>query len=82
MLADRRRASPPRTCHLRTEPDEVEVLAEAAGFLRRTDQQFHFFNDGYGTYDDFLATLASRKRKALKKERRGPRSPTASPSTG
>lgn len=43
---------------------------EAAGFLHRTDQQFHFFNEGYGCYDDFLSTLASRKRKALKKERR------------
>lgn len=43
---------------------------EGAGFLRRTDQQFHFFNDGFSSYDDFLATLASRKRKALKKERR------------
>lgn len=43
---------------------------EQAGFLHRTDQQFHFFNDGYTGYDDFLGTLASRKRKALKKERR------------
>jgi predicted N-acyltransferase len=41
-----------------------------AGFLHRIDQQFHFFNEGYTTYDDFLETLASRKRKALKKERR------------
>ncbi|MBB3234679.1 GNAT family N-acetyltransferase [Phyllobacterium endophyticum] len=41
-----------------------------AGFLHRIDQQFHFFNERYATYDDFLATLASRKRKALKKERR------------
>lgn len=49
--------------------DEVDVL-ETAGFLRRTDQQFHFLNEGYSSYDDFLATLASRKRKALKKERR------------
>jgi predicted N-acyltransferase len=43
---------------------------EQAGFLRRTDQQFHFFNDDYPSYESFLATLASRKRKALKKERR------------
>ncbi|ESZ56886.1 GNAT family N-acetyltransferase [Mesorhizobium sp. L103C131B0] len=43
---------------------------EAAGFLHRTDQQFHFCNEGFSTYDDFLATLASRKRKAMKKERR------------
>ncbi|RWP44722.1 MAG: GNAT family N-acetyltransferase [Mesorhizobium sp.] len=48
---------------------DVEAL-EAAGFLHRTDQQFHFFNEGYSTYDDFLATLASRKRKAMRKERR------------
>ena len=45
-------------------------ILQKAGFLRRTDQQFHFFNEGYGSYDDFLDTLASRKRKALKKERR------------
>ncbi|MBA1140378.1 GNAT family N-acetyltransferase [Mesorhizobium neociceri] len=48
---------------------DVETL-EAAGFLHRTDQQFHFFNEGFSTYDDFLATLASRKRKAMRKERR------------
>lgn len=51
------------------QPRDVEAL-EAAGFLHRTDQQFHFFNEGYSTYDDFLATLASRKRKAMRKERR------------
>ena len=45
-------------------------ILQKAGFLRRTDQQFHFFNQGYGSYGDFLDTLASRKRKAMKKERR------------
>jgi predicted N-acyltransferase len=49
--------------------DDLEVL-RAAGFLHRTDQQFHFFNENFSSYDDFLGTLASRKRKALKKERR------------
>lgn len=49
--------------------DEIPTL-EDAGFLHRTDQQFHFQNCGYGSHDDFLQTLASRKRKALKKERR------------
>jgi predicted N-acyltransferase len=48
---------------------EVETLEET-GFLHRNDQQFHFFNEGYGSYEDFLDTLASRKRKALKRERR------------
>ncbi|TKT76955.1 GNAT family N-acetyltransferase [Aquamicrobium sp. LC103] len=51
------------------EAEEIRSL-EAAGFLHRTDQQFHFGNPGYSCYDDFLSTLASRKRKALKKERR------------
>ena len=40
------------------------------GFLPRDDQQFHWRNDGYGSYDDFLGELASRKRKQLKRERR------------
>ncbi|GLK75640.1 hypothetical protein GCM10008171_08940 [Methylopila jiangsuensis] len=52
-----------------TTEEEQEGLA-AGGFLPRTDRQFHWRNDGYGSYDDFLATLASRKRKQLKRERR------------
>jgi len=40
------------------------------GFLQRTDQQFHWINEGYATFDDFLNALASRKRKVLKRERR------------
>src|SRR5499427_8281411 len=39
------------------------------GFLKRTDQQFHWHNAGYTTFEDFLASLASRKRKAVRKER-------------
>lgn len=48
---------------------DVDVLQQT-GFLHRTDQQFHFKNENYDSYDAFLSTLASRKRKALKKERR------------
>jgi predicted N-acyltransferase len=47
---------------------EWERLGER-GFLKRTDQQFHWTNAGYATFDDFLASLASRKRKAVRKER-------------
>jgi uncharacterized protein len=39
------------------------------GYLLRNDQQFHWRNEGYATFDDFLASLASRKRKAVRKER-------------
>lgn len=49
--------------------DEMDVFAQA-GYLQRTDQQFHFINDGYDSHEAFLETLASRKRKALRKERR------------
>lgn len=50
--------------------DEAEApFLEAAGLLIRTDQQFHWKNDGYGSFDDFLATLSSEKRKNLRKER-------------
>ena len=39
-------------------------------FLLRTDQQFHWHNAGFKTFDDFLATMNSRHRKAIKRERR------------
>jgi uncharacterized protein len=39
------------------------------GFLQRTDQQFHWENASYATFDDFLAALASRKRKTIRRER-------------
>jgi predicted N-acyltransferase len=42
----------------------------AMGFLQRTDQQFHWTDAGYGDFEGFLDALASRKRKALRKERR------------
>jgi len=44
---------------------------EQAGWLIRTDSQFHWRNNDYKDFDDFLAALSSRKRKAIKKERRG-----------
>ncbi len=43
--------------------------AGASGLLQRTDQQFHWQNNGYASFDDFLGSLASRKRKAIRKER-------------
>ena len=45
-----------------------ELLGDK-GFLKRTDQQFHWHNAGYATFDDFLAALASRKRKTIRRER-------------
>ena len=50
------------------EPAQVPLF-EAAGWLIRSDIQFHWFNRGYASFDDFLAALSSRKRKAIRKER-------------
>jgi uncharacterized protein len=49
-------------------PEQVPLF-ERAGWLIRTDSQFHWQNHGYGCFDDFLAALSSRKRKAIRKER-------------
>ncbi len=51
-----------------TEPEWC--LLGARGFLQRTDQQFHWLNDGYESFDDFLGRLASRKRKTIRRERK------------
>jgi predicted N-acyltransferase len=45
------------------------------GFLQRTDQQFHWQNAGYGSFEDFLSALASRKRKSIRRERKEALSP-------
>ena len=49
-------------------PEQVPLF-EHAGWLIREGTQFHWHNQGYATFDDFLADLASRKRKAIRKER-------------
>lgn len=48
--------------------DEMHAGVEM-GLMARTSQQFHWMNDGYGSFDAFLASLASRKRKNIRKER-------------
>jgi predicted N-acyltransferase len=39
------------------------------GLLQRTGQQFHWLNNNYHSFDEFLAALSSRKRKNIRKER-------------
>jgi uncharacterized protein len=48
---------------------EFQFLGEL-GFLQRTDQQFHWQNAGYASFDDFLGALSARKRKTIRRERR------------
>lgn len=67
QLASRRGAS---SVHATFMSEEETGIAEQAGWLVRNDTQFHWHNHGFDTYDAFLDTLASRKRKVLRRERR------------
>jgi predicted N-acyltransferase len=55
------------------EPECLELVEH--GFLHRTDQQFHWENAGYPTFDAFLEALSARKRKTIRRERRDALSP-------
>ncbi len=57
--------------HITFMQEDEWKLAGEMGYLQRTDQQFHFFNDGYRDFEDFLDALSSRKRKTIRRERRG-----------
>lgn len=57
--------------HLTYLPEENARFLENLGFLIRNDQQFHWFNNDYSTFDDFLNSLSARKRKTIRRERRG-----------
>jgi uncharacterized protein len=52
-----------------TDPAAERILHGREGWLERLGCQFHWINRGYGDFPDFLAALASRKRKQLRKER-------------
>ena len=56
--------------HVTFAPEDEWTFLAAQGFLQRTDQQFHWHNADYASFEDFLATLSSRHRKAIRRERR------------
>jgi len=55
--------------HITFMTEDEWTLADSCGYLRRTDQQFHWTNRGYSSFDHFLAGLSSARRKTLRKER-------------
>ncbi len=65
-VADQNRLS---SAHVTFVADAQLPLFEQAGWLLRAGTQFHWHNDGYDSFDDFLSALSSRKRKAIRKER-------------
>jgi uncharacterized protein len=50
--------------------DISERLAEEEELILRRDCQFHWFNQGYDSFDAFLSTFTAEKRKKAKRERR------------
>jgi predicted N-acyltransferase len=57
------------SAHINFLPGDDANILGAAGWLQRTSIQFHWRNRGYVDFDDFLASLSSRKRKNIRKER-------------
>jgi hypothetical protein len=68
-LVELERRSGASSAHITFMPEEEWTLAGESGYLLRTDQQFHWQNQGYGSFEDFLSALSSRKRKNVRKER-------------
>ncbi len=58
------------SAHFNFLEEDVWRALGAEGLLLREDQQFHWINRGYGSFEDFLGALSSRKRKTLRRERR------------
>jgi predicted N-acyltransferase len=50
-------------------PEEGDALA-ARGWLRRCGFQYHWRNEGFGTFDDYLGSLRSKRRNQTRRERR------------
>ncbi|NVJ95531.1 MAG: N-acetyltransferase [Marivivens sp.] len=50
--------------------EDEAIAGQSMGLLHRVGQQFHWENRGYDSFDDFLNDLSSRKRKAIRKERK------------
>lgn len=51
------------------EPSCAEELA-SAGLLRRHGVQYHWRNQGYASFDDFLSRFSSKRRHQIRRERR------------
>ena len=56
--------------HILFPSDETAEDLENAGLILRRDCQFHWFNQGYASFEEFLSTFTAEKRKKAKRERR------------
>ncbi len=68
-LRDRMERAGISSLHILFPQPELRTALLQAGLSERTGVQYHWFNNNYSSFDDFLATFSSRKRKNLRKER-------------
>ena len=71
QLADICKRSNASSVHVTFLPEDEWQMLGARGYLQRTHRQFHWENEGYASFDAFLAALSSRKRKTIRRERAG-----------
>lgn len=70
LLVAQQSASSMSSCHVLYPPQQQALQLEKAGFMLRSNVQFHWINAGYRDFDAFMATLEQKKRKNIRAERR------------
>jgi len=70
VLGATQQATEVSSTHVLFPPEEEAQQLRAAGFMLRSGVQFHWLNQGYANFDEFLATLEHKKRKNIRAERR------------
>jgi predicted N-acyltransferase len=70
VLVATQRSSGVSSTHILFPPERQARLLQEAGFMLRSGVQFHWLNQGFKTFDEFLSTLEHKKRKNIRAERR------------
>jgi predicted N-acyltransferase len=70
MLVEQQQAAGMSSTHILYPPEDHAQLLQDAGFMLRSGVQFHWLNEGYTDFEQFLSTLEHKKRKNIRAERR------------
>ena len=70
FLQEQQQACGLSSCHILFPPEAQALQLQQAGYMLRSNIQFHWINAGYRDFDAFLGTLESKKRKNIRAERR------------
>jgi predicted N-acyltransferase len=70
MLVEQQQAAGMSSTHILYPPEDQALQLQQAGFMLRSGVQFHWLNEGYTDFEQFLSTLEHKKRKNIRAERR------------